>query len=270
MRASVPRRARFRLAPYLAITRIALQQRMRSPLVLASRVGFLALVLFVLSRLWRAVLPAEPGEHGAVDNVWYLALTEWIVLAEPRLYLDIERDVRSGEIAAALSRPSSYLGSKLAEGVGEVTLALAVLGPAGALLAYAFTGGLPSDPRGFLLAIPLGLLASLLALIITALIGVSSFWLLDCSPVYWIWNKSLFLFGGLMVPLGLYPAWLRTLAQLTPFSALVHGPGSALLGFDPWAASWIALRLVLWTGLALALLTFCYRRGLAGLTIRGG
>jgi ABC-type uncharacterized transport system permease subunit len=48
--------------------------------------------------------------------------------ARSLIFLDIERDVRSGELAYHLTRPASYLGFKLAEGLAELSLALTVQG----------------------------------------------------------------------------------------------------------------------------------------------
>jgi ABC-2 type transport system permease protein len=110
----------------------------------------------------------------------------------------------------------------------------------------------------------------LLSLLCNATIGLSAFWIVDASPVQWVWQKSSFVLGGLFVPLSLYPSWLRTLALMTPFSALLHGPGSMVFGFDPRAAVHTALKLVAWIAVATVLLVVLHRRGLRVVNIHGG
>lgn len=39
-------------------------------------------------------------------------------------------------------------------------------------------------------------------------------------------QKMLFLFGGLLLPLEIYPDWMQTIAWATPFPAILYGPAS--------------------------------------------
>ncbi len=97
------------------------------------------------------------------------------MLSVPALFLAIEAEVRSGDVACRLVRPVGYVGSQISEAVGEAALRLAVLGPSAALFAWALSGGFPADPRGLWLALPLGLVATFIAILFTAAIGLSAF-----------------------------------------------------------------------------------------------
>ena len=77
-------------------------------------------------------------------------------------------------------------------------------------------------------------------------IGLCAVWLQDCSPVYWIWQKCAFILGGLLLPLEIYPPWLREIALWTPFSAIMHGPGRMAFGWQPEVAALVAVKLLLW------------------------
>ena len=177
---------------------------------------------------------------------------------------------RTGDIAYRLPRPISYLGARLAEDAGDFLLRAATLGVAGCLLTTLLAGGLPEDPSGLVWVIPLGLLAGWVGLCFQAAIGVAAFWLQDCSPVYWIWQKSAFILGGLLLPLEVYPAWLREIALWTPFSALMHGPGRLAYGWQPDLVMTVAAKLCFWGLVASLLMTFAYRRGLRVLDHNGG
>ena len=92
----------------------------------------------------------------------------------------------------------------------------------------------------------------------------------DCMPVYWIWQKSAFILGGLFLPIEVYPAWLQKIAFWSPFSAMMHGPGRMAFGWQPEEAGLIALKLIAWLGIGSALVIWTQRRGLRVLDINGG
>ena len=251
-------------AKYLVIAQTALRQRLTDRSALAARAVFYVVVLFIFSRMWQR-LSLDGSRY-----VWYLAVTEWVLLSQPRLFVEIERDVRSGEIAYQLTRPSSYLALRLAEGAAEMLLSMAVLGLVGAATATVLTFGAPAEPLGLLFACVLGLLAGGLLLLCSALIGLSAFWLQDCSPLYWLWQKSVFVLGGLFVPLTLYPAWLRALALWTPFSAMVSGPGSMVLVADGRLFGLLALKLLACSVMVGHALVAAYGRAVQHLEVNGG
>jgi ABC-2 type transport system permease protein len=254
------------LSGYRALARIALRQRSGERLLWLSRIALLGLVLLIFTRLWQALLPSA----SAAELVWYLAITEWITIAQPRLFLEIERDVRSGELAYRLGRPTSYLLGKLAEAFAEQALGLLVLGLSAALFAWALAPSLPREPGGLLWAIPLALLASVLGTLCSAVIGVSAFWLVDCSPLAWMFHKLTFVCGGLLVPLTLYPDWLRSLSLATPFAALLFGPAQMAFAGGADHALSVALQLGIWIGLVSGLLALLYARGVRALELHGG
>jgi ABC-2 type transport system permease protein len=258
---------------YLALALASARRALAERGVLAGRVVFLGMILFIFSRVWATVLArgaVTVSGAGQAELIWYLAVTEWCVLSVPPVFLAIEGDVRSGDIACRLVRPVSYLGAQLAEALGETGLRLLVLGPAGAAFAFALAGGWPADPRGLLLALPLGPLASSLAVLSTAAIGLSAFWIVDTSPIYWIWQKLAFVLGGLLLPLELYPDWLRALARFSPFPAMVWGPGRMAFGFAPEIALETLVELVVWGALVGAGLAWLSRRARLRLTVNGG
>jgi len=256
---------------YLAIAVAAAQRATRERGELAGRAAFLVLILFIFSRVWHVVLARDAGLGiGEADLIWYLAVTEWCVLAVPPIFLAIEADVRSGDVAYQLVRPVSYVGARVAEAAGEATVRLAVLGAVGATAAWLVAGGLPASARGLMLVPPLVLLSSLLAVLSVTAIGLSAFWIVDTSPVMWIWSKLVFVLGGLFLPLEMYPTWLRTLARCSPFPAMLWGPGRMTFGWAPRLALGTAVELLAWNALLAGLLMWLGRRASARLTVHGG
>lgn len=262
---------------YLAIVRVAFWQRLSERAVLIGRVTFYFLVLLVFSCVWRTLFSAHPEHAGrgaggvrtAADYVWYLALTEWVMLSQPSLYLEIESDVRSGDVAYQLTRPMSYVGGKLAEGMGDLLLRLLLLAPFGLLFARLISGQW-ADPLSLGCAALVGALAALVMLLAYAAIGLCAFWLHDTTPVYLVWQKLMFVLGGLMVPLSLYPEWLRDLARLLPFSSFLYEPGRLVLegsaSFDPV----VVLELLSWLVLGVLGVAGLERLGRRSIELQGG
>jgi ABC-2 type transport system permease protein len=256
---------------YVAVAVSAGRQELADRGVLIGRAAFLGVILLIFSRLWEVVLAERTGlAIGRTELIWYLALTEWVVLSLPPLYLEIEGDVRTGDIAYRLTRPVSYVGERLAEAAGAMGVRLVSIGVAACGFAWLLAGGFPADPRGLVLALPVGLLASALGLTSHAAIGLFAFWIHDTSPVYWIWQKLAFVLGGLMFPLDVYPDWLHAGAELTPFAPMIYGVGSMAFGFDPSLALATAVRLLLWSGALVLLLAWIHRRALESIQVHGG
>lgn len=256
---------------YLAVARLGLRQMFVERGSLVATSAFLLLILLVFSRLWEAM--RETGALGSLaagDMLWYLAITEWVAIGTLPLWSSIQDDIRSGDVAYLLPRPMSYIGYKLAEGYGRMAARMAVLGVVSLGGAWLFSGTLPSAPLGLLFAIPLALLASCVLVIFYAWVGLMAFWLQDAQPVYFIFQKLLFVLGGLILPLSIYPDWLASFSAWTPFSAILYGPAQAAYQAELTAVVWTGVRLLLWGGFATLLLAWTYAKALRGLEVNGG
>jgi len=252
---------------YLAFARVARRLASRERAEIYGRVAFFGVILAVFSSLWRAV--AESGMPVRTDSealVWYLMVTEWIVLAAPPLFASMEEEVKRGDIAYRLPRPVSYLGAVLAEGAGQLVLRVPVLGAAGCSFAWLFTGRFPAAE--LLWVLPLVGVASFALMTFYVILGLSAFWVGDVAPCYWVFQKLLFVLGGLMLPLELYPAPLLDVAALTPFPRLLYGPGAVVLGSAEIAT--VTAWLLFWLVLALAGAALMFRSARRRLELNGG
>lgn len=255
---------------YWAVWALSFRQRFAQPAVLLASAGYYVLVLCVFAKLYQVLLAQEPaGAAGAREYLWYIAITEWIICAMPRFHLDIEQDVRLGELAYQLTRPTSYLGFRLSIAGAELCANLLLLGVVGVAVACALVGP-PADPGVLLEALPLAVLASLLWVLCTAAIGLTAFWVQDTQPLYWIFQKGVFVLGGLLVPLHLYPDWMRQAAIALPFSALLYTPARVVFGTDASGYGLSLAQSLLWCALAALLLRFVHGRALRTLDLHGG
>ena len=229
---------------------------------------FFAVILGVFSALWRAVGEAGmPLGARQEQLVWYLAVTEWILLSAPTRHFEIQEEVRRGDVTYQLARPVSYPRAALAQCLGTLLVRAPVLGVVACGCALAFTGQLP--PFTTLLAVvPLGVLASAILAELYVALGMVSFWLSDATPLYWVAGKLLFILGGLMLPLELYPRWLQLVAACTPFPVLLSGPAGFLL--HAGGAAWLLLRLLFWGAVLFGLVELVFWRATRTLQVNGG
>lgn len=258
------------VAKYVAFSRVAAAQVRHQGGDLAGRVVFFAVVLGVFSSLWRAA--AEAGLPMGADPkqlVWYLAVTEWICLGTPQVHLEIQETIRRGDVVYRLGRPASFVLGELATGLGLLAVRLPVLGVVAFACAWWFTGWVP--PRAALaIVLPFGVAAAVMLTTLHVWIGLFAFWLQDVSPVYWVSQKLLFVLGGMMLPLHLYPEGVQRIAALTPFPVLLAAPASFVFGGAAPAPGALAVRLALWSGVIALGMRWTFRRASARLVLNGG
>jgi len=258
------------LKKHTAYARIAMAQGRRERAELYGRVVFFAVILGVFSSLWRAVgeggLPAS-GDPRAL--VWYLAATEWIMLSAPQIHLEIQEAIRRGDVVYRLGHPASYVMAEFAAGLGATALRMPFLGLTAFGCAFAFTRWTP-PLSAIALFIPFAVLAAALLVALYLWIGLLAFWLQDVSPVFWVTQKLMFVFGGLMLPLAMYPSAMQKAAAFTPFPVMLFAPASIVLGTGLVRPVILARDLALWGGVMALVVQWTYRRAAAGLTVNGG
>ena len=258
------------VAKYAAFSRVAIAQVRHERSDLVGRMAFFAVILGVFSSLWRAA--AEAGlPMGAEPRqlLWYLAITEWITLSTPQIHLDIQETIRGGDVIYRLGRPASFVLGELATGLGLLAVRLPVLGLTAVVCAFWFTGWVPPAATAAIV-VPFGIAAAVLLTALHVWIGLLAFWMQDVSPVYWMCQKLLFVLGGMMLPLHLYPDLVQRMAALTPFPVLLAAPASFVFGGGMLAPAALAARLALWCGVVALGLRWTFTRAAAALTINGG
>lgn len=195
---------------------------------------FFVMVIFIFYSLWRVIFRDSPVIAGftMVQTLWYLTFTEAIVLSLTRVWYDIQQEVRDGSLAYLLVRPYSYILFKLSRSLGESALRLITLLAEGFLLAMILAGPLP----GYIFALLPGLLLMSIGIIMNTcifiMIGLLAFWTEEASPFYMIYQKMLFIIGGMFIPVDFFPLWLQGFAKRTPFAYSVYWPARSMIDFS--------------------------------------
>lgn len=262
------------LAKALAVMRMGLRKRLAHLGEVVVRASFLAVALFIFTQLWRAValsVDRRPGGYDPTQLVWYLAFTEAIVFSTPNYWdLEVDREVRSGDVAYRIARPLPYPLYHLAASLGDRMLRFAVYLAIGAALALAFVGPIPLRFGAVLAALATALLGILADEVATLAISLGSFWVENTSGVHLLYRRSFMLLGGTLLPLEAYPDWLAGVCRALPFRHLVAGPARLFIGPDAGGLGTLVAAQFAAIAAALALLVLNYAFGLRRIASQGG
>jgi len=143
---------------------------------------------------------------------------------------ELTERVRSGAVAMDLHRPVPLLLWRFAEDAGRaayhfLTRGLAPVVVGSLLFDLAWPDRL-STYAGFLAAVAL---AVTVGFGIRYLLGLLAFWVIDVRGFVVMVTLTQLFFSGMLLPLVVFPGWLRTVAEALPFRCLVQVPADVLL-----------------------------------------
>jgi ABC-2 type transport system permease protein len=243
---------RHALAVFAAATRLGFKQAIGENLLLLGSFMTYATLVVAYAGVFRAIPAAELAAYGltTTDLIWWLGLTEFVLFCSTSFHFrDMQHEIQSGQIDLTMTRPCPLWPLKLGEGVGHSCgRMLILLAPCLALVGY-----MAGDFRLGLTQI-IGLAASaLLSAPLLAcsffIVGASCQWLRQAEPMYWIWQKSLFLLGAMLWPLALYPIAISRLTWLTPFPAVLATPAQWGQATSAPMLAAMTLHQIFWVGL---------------------
>jgi len=212
---------------------ISARRALHQPGELAVRVAFYALVLVIFSALWSAATRANGGSIAGYDDralLWYVAAAEGSVIAtKPRMIENIGWDISSGAIVIEMLRPASVVGLRLAAELGEALVRLVSALLVGSVIVWLYVGPPPSA-AALALAVPSTVLALACNLAAQHAFAGAAFWLRDARSTWFLYQKLVFLVGGMLLPLEFLPATLEAIAKVLPFAAMAYAPARLASG----------------------------------------
>ncbi len=257
-----------------AVIGISINRRLANLGEVLVRSTFLVMVLFVFAQLWRTVgerVEAHPGGYDIAHLVWYLAFADAIVFTTGGTWdLDLDREVRTGDIAYRLARPLSYPVYHFARAFGDRLVRFGVCLTVGAIVSLVLVGPI----RLTAATVGAGLLTSLVSLAVDEMITLSvsfgAFWIENTSGLHLLYRRAALLLGGAFIPLEAYPEWLGRVCRLLPLRHLVAGPARLYLGEGPGTLLTVLSAQLVLAAAALALLVAVYRLGIRRVAAQGG
>lgn len=259
---------------YGAITLTNLQNQLAYMWDALGRAVFIILIMFIFVQLWTAVYESQNTAEIAgltlANTIWYFLIAEVMELGKIRHDTRITEEVRDGSIAYTLVRPYNYLAYHFFNGLAEAGVKMVLIFALGLPLVLAYAG-LPTLAWGHLPWVLLVVaLAILLDFFILSIIGLLAFVTEDTFSFRLIYQKLVFILGGLMIPLDFLPNWLQGTARVLPFNLTTYAPAKLFVAFE-WAQFRQILGLqLLWLAIFGVVLLWQYRLMSQRLAINGG
>ena len=190
-------------------------------------------ILYVFMRLWSVVYAGAATETlGGLTRtqmLWYLVATESILMSMPRLWAEVDQDVRTGQLAIQLIRPLSYAAAHFGRSMGERVSRFVINLAAGSFVALLLVGPIAFSWSGlamFLVVLPMAFAIDFFGAL---LVGLCAFWLESTQGIALIYSRLMMVLGGLLVPIDLYPPSVQPYLRALPFAAILNAPGRILV-----------------------------------------
>jgi len=103
-----------------------------------------------------------------------------------------------------------------------------------------------------------------------ALIGLAAFVVEETNSFELIYQKLVFVLGGMMLPLDLFPTWLQEIVRLLPFPYMMYAPARLFIKPDFELFWQMLLGQWIWVAALVLLLSAAYRSSEKVLTVNGG
>ncbi|WP_158220306.1 ABC-2 family transporter protein [Kineosporia sp. A_224] len=263
------------LTPLLVLRRLAVPAATASRRVLADRGGLVTSVVFfllvsvVLSALWRAAAGPSGTVVGytAAELTWYAFAAEAAVCTiDLRLIERIGEDISSGSVAVEMLRPLPVVAVRLAVESGRALGRLVALVVVGSGAAWLLAGPPPDALHGLLalVSLALGVVVNVAA---QHVVASAAFRLRDVRATWFLYQKTVFILGGMLLPLEVLPGALRTLALWCPFMAMAYAPARLATG---QGTALLLLVQAGWLVVLVAAAAFVFARGQRRLEVVGG
>jgi ABC-2 type transport system permease protein len=113
--------------------------------------------------------------------------------------------------------------------------------------------------------------AVLLSAALTTLMNVTLMWTIAGDGVPMIIASLATMFGGLVIPLALFPDWAKPVLYALPFAGLLDFPSRVFTGnISADHAVWVVAHQLAWTAAFIALGRWLLSRGVRRLVVQGG
>ncbi len=241
---------------------------------LVLRTTFMAVILYIFGRLWTAVYAESVADTiGGLtlqQMIWYLVITESIMVSTPRVSLEVDEDVRTGRLAVELLRPLSYALYRFGHTIGERSVRFAVNALAGAIIAMWIVGPIDLTVRGlamFAIVLPLAFVLEFLGYFV---IGLAAFWLENTRGLVLIYSRAGMIFGGMLLPIEVFPESFQPVVRALPFAGIIYAPARMFVAPDSGLLADLLVRQGITVALFTAFVIFVQSLALRRLQTNGG
>lgn len=140
----------------------------------------------------------------------------------------------------------------------------------GIVVAWILVGPILVTPIGVALGFFLLMLGYTLDFLIYFVIGILAFWIEDISAFNWIYAKMQMVFGGVVLPITLFPDALQKITLYLPFSQLYYGASRLIVDFQFSLLVQFFLTQIAWIFVLFLLTYFLFKKAMKYVSINGG
>ncbi|RIK30328.1 MAG: ABC transporter permease [Anaerolineae bacterium] len=258
---------------YLSILSMQIINSLAYPGDFVGRSVSIATFIFIFAGLWGTTytLAGTDTINGlTVHNmIWYFMMAETLELGRPRINRTISEQVKNGEVAYILNKPYNFILYHFSAGLGDGIVRMSLNLIVGSAVAWILAGA-PPALMGWLMALVTMIGAWILHFCFMALIGLAAFVVEETNSFELIYQKFVFILGGFLIPLDMFPAWLQKIAYALPFPYMMYAPARLFVKPDMDLFWQMLTGQIIWVVVFVALLSFVYQRSERFLTINGG
>ncbi len=234
---------------------LAAKQAARARGELAVNALFYIVLIVIFAALWHAAIQTNGTVAGysATALIWYMVASEGAVVpTTQRLIEHVANDIINGAVHTEMLRPTSVVGIRIAAELGSSLTKAVAVAAVGVPLGLLLTGA-PPDLSAAVLAAPAIVLAISCSIVSQYAFAAIAFWQRDAKASWFIYQKFIFLLGGMLLPLQILPGWLQDVAWSLPFWTMAYAPARLLSGHNEplllaGQVTWLAALLLLAIG----------------------
>ncbi len=258
--------------PYWANFRLGIRLTLNNRSDLCSVMVIYGVLLLVFHAVFSAFPMDELGhaELTAGHLLWYLAVTELVVVSAQGNERELGNLIADGQITTLMQRPHHMMGLLLARLMGNVFVCAATFTVMAMVIVPLLTDtalpmALDRLPL-FVISVALGTVIFILcgyAIGMTEVLGPYS------RSMGWIMNKLIMALGGLFFPVMFYPEGLQKLLAFTPFPAILTVPGNFMLVQNDAVILHGLLQQLMWLFIMFAVAAMAERRMIRHVMVKG-
>jgi ABC-2 type transport system permease protein len=266
-------RPRFRLEPYIQFAQKAMAREATYRFDVFTNIASVLVRVYLLRMVWIALYERNPGPH---DLSLRAIITYSAVALLMGLVMDIDQTrvlhdkLHDGSIATDFMKPISVPLYLFADGTGEVLFHAVLIVPSLALALFIVHITVP-DPMVLAAFFASALLGYFVGFFVNFIVNCVAFWTLEIHAARLIVTWVTDLFGGEIIPLVIFPAFLQQIAFALPFAAMFSTPLLIYVGFikpDRYAEA-IGSQ-VFWLAILALVAMLMWRAGVKRIVVQGG
>ncbi len=258
---------------YFIVMKASLKSNLKYRQEVVGRSFFMLMIMYIFICLWRAGYGEKDKicDYSYSQIVLYLLITETVALSKMNeISKKVSDEVKGGLVVYLLNKPYNYIMYQFFNEMGICLPKLVINFCAGYLMIILTVGTVATSILNLFFVFFSIILSIFVDFCFSVLIGILSFRFEDVSGINMIYQKINQIFGGLFIPLNFLPNWMRTIAQILPFSSIYSLPAELYINFNLDNIINVYKIQLTWSLIMSIVLIVSYKHNIKYLSVNGG